>query len=179
LTNPVDFINFVFTKTELECPVDFVAINENKARLTAFFVFALVIIFIFTKLWIIPAFLIVDFSIRASMWGKYSLLGILSDAIIKQAGIKYKATDRAPKRFAALVGVIFSIPILVLTLFNTIKCCSAGTGTDLYACTFRISRIIFGFLCRLLCLYYSKKGIQNIENQCIKSINIFFENKFY
>jgi Domain of unknown function (DUF4395) len=107
-------------KTELECPVELVAINENKARLTAFFVLLLVIIFPFTNLWIIPAFLIVDFSIRASVWGKYSLLGILADAIIKQVGIKYKATDRAPKRFAALVGVIFSVPMLVLTLLHIV-----------------------------------------------------------
>src|ERR1700744_3524544 len=107
-------------KTELECPVEFVAINENKARLTAFFVLLLVLIFLFTNLWIIPAFLVADFSIRASVFGKYSLLGILADAIIKQGGIKYKATDRAPKRFAAGVGLIFSIPILILTLVHVV-----------------------------------------------------------
>jgi hypothetical protein len=107
-------------KTELECPVDFVVINENKARMTAFFVFVLAIIFLIIHLWIIPAFLVADFFIRANNWGKYSLLGILSDAIIKQVGIKNKPTDRAPKRFAAGVGLVFTVFILAATLLQLI-----------------------------------------------------------
>jgi hypothetical protein len=105
-------------KNELECPVDYVTINENKARLTAFFVLVLAVVFLFTQLWIIPAFLIVDFFTRANNWGKYSLLGILSDAVIKQIGIKNKPTDRAPKRFAAGVGLVFSAAILIFLLLN-------------------------------------------------------------
>jgi hypothetical protein len=105
-------------KNELECPVDFVSINENKARLTAFFVLVLAVIFLFRPLWIIPAFLGVDFFIRVNNWGKYSLLGILSDAVIKQVGIKNKPTDRAPKRFAAGVGLVFSVAILIFLLLN-------------------------------------------------------------
>jgi Domain of unknown function (DUF4395) len=105
-------------KNELECPVDYVTINENKARLTAFFVLTLAVIFLFTQLWIIPAFLVIDFFIRVNNWGKYSLLGILSVAIIKQVDIKNKPTDRAPKRFAAGVGLVFSTAILVFLLLN-------------------------------------------------------------
>jgi len=105
-------------KNELECPVDYVTINENKARLTAFFVLVLAVVFLFTQLWIIPAFLIVDFFTRVNNWGKYSLLGILSDAVIKQIGIKNKPTDRAPKRFAAGVGLVFSAAILIFLLLN-------------------------------------------------------------
>ncbi len=105
-------------KNELECPVDFVSINENKARLTAFFVLGLSVIFLFIQLWIIPAFLVVEFFIRVNNWGKYSLLGILSDELIKQIGIKNKPTDRAPKRFAAGVGLVFAVAILVFLLLN-------------------------------------------------------------
>jgi hypothetical protein len=105
-------------KTELSCPVDFVVINENKARLTAFFVLILTVVFLFTDLWVIPAFLVIDFFIRLKNWGKYSLLGILSDAVIKQIKIKNKPTDRAPKRFAAGVGLVFVIAILTLTLLH-------------------------------------------------------------
>jgi len=103
---------------DIQCPVDFVSINENKARLTAFFVFVLAVTFLATGLWLIPAFLTVDFLVRANNWGKFSLLAILSDAVIKQVKIKDKPTDRAPKRFAAGVGLVFAAGILVLSLFH-------------------------------------------------------------
>ncbi|HEY4196945.1 MAG TPA: DUF4395 domain-containing protein [Mucilaginibacter sp.] len=105
-------------KSDIQCPVDFVAINENKARLTAFFVLVLAVIFLVTGLWILMAFLIIDFFLRANNLGKYSLLAILSDAVIKQLKIKNKPTDRAPKRFAAGVGLIFTIGILIVALLH-------------------------------------------------------------
>lgn len=105
-------------KDSLECPVDFMPINENKARLTAFFVFVLSIWYLFTQTWIIPAFLVIDFFVRVNNWGKYSLLGVLSDAVIKQVKIPNKSVDRAPKRFAAGVGLIFSLAILLSSLLH-------------------------------------------------------------
>lgn len=100
----------------IQCPVDFVLMNENKARLTAFFVLVLGTVFLITGLWIIIAFLVLDFFLRVNNWGKYSLLAILSDTVIKQLKIKNKPTDRGPKRFAAGVGLLFTLCILVLTL---------------------------------------------------------------
>jgi hypothetical protein len=105
-------------ENNIQCPVDFVLMNENKARLTAFFVLVLGAVFLLTGLWIIIAFLVLDFFLRVNNWGKYSLLAILSDAVIKQLKIKNKPTDRAPKRFAAGVGLLFTVCILVLTLFH-------------------------------------------------------------
>jgi hypothetical protein len=99
----------------IQCPVDFVPMNENKARLTAFFVLLLGAVFLFTKWWIIVAFLLIDFLLRANKLGKYSLLAIISDAVIKQFNVKNKPVDRAPKRFAAGIGAIFTIIILVLS----------------------------------------------------------------
>ena len=102
----------------MECPVDFIPINENKARLTAFFVFILTIVYLLNGFWLIMAFLLGDFSLRAFNLGKYSLLGFISDAIIKQLKIKNKPVDRAPKRFAAGVGLVFSLAILVAGYFH-------------------------------------------------------------
>lgn len=102
----------------MECPVDFIPINENKARLTAFFVFILTIVYILNSFWLIIAFLVIDFSLRAFNLGKYSLLGFISDAIIKQLKIKNKPVDRAPKRFAAGVGLVFSLAILITGYFH-------------------------------------------------------------
>ncbi|MGN6637549.1 MAG: DUF4395 domain-containing protein [Mucilaginibacter sp.] len=126
-------------KSELECPVDFVVINEYKARMIAFFVFVLTIIFLVTSVWLIPAFLIVDFALRASILGKYSLLGILSDAVIRQFKIGNKPTDRAPKRFSAGVGMLFSAAMLVSTLFHL------GILSLVLACTLIIFAILESF----------------------------------
>jgi hypothetical protein len=103
---------------DMQCPVDFVMINENKARLTALFVLILGVVFLVTGLWIIMAFLALDFFLRVNNWGKYSSLGMLSQAVIKQLKIKNKPTDRAPKRFAAGVGLLFTIGILVFVFFQ-------------------------------------------------------------
>jgi len=106
------------SNNEIQCPVDFVSMNENKARLTALFVLILGTVFLITGLWFIMAFLVIDFLLRANNLGKYSLLAILSDVFIKQLNIKNKPTDRAPKRFAAGVGLVFTIGILILTLLH-------------------------------------------------------------
>jgi len=105
-------------ESNIQCPVDFVLMNENKARLTAFFVLVLAVVFLITGLWIIVAFLVIDFLLRANNWGKYSLLAILSEAVIKQLRIRNKPTDRAPKKFAAGVGLVFTTGILILTLLH-------------------------------------------------------------
>jgi Domain of unknown function (DUF4395) len=102
----------------VHCPVDFEVINENKARLTALLVLILGTVFLISQLYAIIAFLIIDFFLRANNWGKYSLLAILSDAVIKQLSIKNKPTDRAPKRFAAGVGLFITASILILTLLH-------------------------------------------------------------
>ncbi|HTK20673.1 MAG TPA: DUF4395 domain-containing protein [Mucilaginibacter sp.] len=106
------------SNNNVQCPVDFVPMNENKARFTALFVLILGAVFLLTKWWLIIVFLVIDFLLRANNLGKYSLLAILSDAIINQFKIKNKPTDRAPKRFAAVLGLIFTIGILILTLLD-------------------------------------------------------------
>ena len=102
----------------MDCPVDFIKINENKARLTAFFVLLLTLVYLKTNLPLIIAFLFVDFALRAVNLGKYSLLSFIIDAVIKQLNIKAKPVDRAPKRFAAMVGVVFTAAILVSTILH-------------------------------------------------------------
>lgn len=104
--------------TELECPVDFITVNENKVRLTALSVFILALVYLIVPNWIIPAFLTVDFFLRGFNFGKYSLLHFISDKAIKLFGIKAKPIDQAPKRFAAKIGFFFSIAILAAHVVN-------------------------------------------------------------
>ena len=102
----------------MECPVDFITINENKARLTAFFVLLLTCVYLLTGFWLIMAFLLFDFAVRVFNLGKYSLLGFISVAVIKQLKIKNKPVDRAPKRFAAMVGLVFVAAILLTCVLH-------------------------------------------------------------
>ena len=100
--------------TVLDCPVDFVTINEYQVRWTALLVLVLTASFIVSGYWFIPAFLVVDFFLRASKLGKYSLLGQLGGVLVKTFRIGDKPVDRAPKRFAAWIGFIFMGSITVL-----------------------------------------------------------------
>jgi len=119
----------------MNCPVDFIKINENKARLIAFFVLALSLVYLKTGFWLIMAFLLMDFVLRATNLGRYSLLGFISDAVIKQLKIKPKPVDRAPKRFAAMIGVLFTIAIL------------ASSVLQLHVVVFSLAAVLSIFAC--------------------------------
>ena len=106
------------TASSIQCPVDFVTINENQARLTAFQTLVWVIVWGFTGFAVIPAYLAIDFLLRAANFGKFSLLNFISGFLIRRLSIPNRPVDRAPKRFAALVGFIFIATILVLSLFR-------------------------------------------------------------
>jgi hypothetical protein len=101
----------------VECPVDFVPVNENVTRLNAAQTLLLAVIWLFTASPVIPAVLTIDFLLRASNYGRFSPLNLLSGFLVKAFSIPVKPVDRAPKRFAAGVGFFFSLAILILSLF--------------------------------------------------------------
>lgn len=97
----------------IECPVENVTVNESKVRIIAFMVLLLAVAFLVTNSWLVIALLLFDFILRAFNYNSYSALGIISGLVVKQFKFKNKPVDRAPKRFAAIVGVVFSTLILV------------------------------------------------------------------
>src|SRR4051812_48118992 len=103
---------------EKDCPVDFVQMNENKARLNALWVFVLVVFSFFYAAVPIFIFLAVDFFLRAFNFGKFSLLNWQSQNTIEQLNIPNKPIDQAPKRFAAGIGFILSVLILIMLYFH-------------------------------------------------------------
>lgn len=100
----------------LNCPVDLVKLDEHRVRLVAFFVLLLGVVFILTGNALVAAFLLADFLLRALNLPIYSPLAWLGGVVVKQAGLKSKPVDRAPKRFAAFVGLVFLAAILTATL---------------------------------------------------------------
>jgi hypothetical protein len=126
----------------LDCPVDFVTVNEYQARITAAQVIVIAALWVFTGYWIIAAFLSVDFILRVANLGKYSVLNIISGWVIKKFSLPNKPTDRAPKRFAAFVGVLFAAAILV---FIIVGLHTVAIVTALILIVFAFLESAFGF----------------------------------
>ena len=92
--------------------------NESKIRLIALFVLILTTTYIFTNLLIIPVFLLADFGLRAFDLGKFSPLALISETLVKALHLPIKPVYLPPKRFAARIGLLFSVAIVALQLFS-------------------------------------------------------------
>jgi hypothetical protein len=103
---------------KIECPVDGVSIDENRVRIGAFFVLLMGIAYVISTIWLFPAFLLVDFILRAAGHPAYSPIAIISGETARLLKIKSKPVDRGPKRFAAATGAVFSGLILFAQLFG-------------------------------------------------------------
>ncbi len=90
--------------------------NESKVRLIALFVFASTITYIFTNFIAIPTLLVVDFALRSFDLGKFSPFAVMSDWLVKLLTLPVKSVYLPPKRFAARIGLMFSVTILSLQL---------------------------------------------------------------
>jgi len=104
------------TNDNLDCPVDFVTVDEHRVRLVAFGVLLLAIICFVNLNWGLSLFMLVDFILRAFNLNKYSPLSFIAGWLLKASGRKAKPVDRAPKRFAAFVGLAFSLAITIALL---------------------------------------------------------------
>jgi len=141
------------------CPVDQIAVNENRVRITAFFVLLMAITYVFTNSWFVIAFLLADFLLRIFNLNNYSPLALLSGFVVKRLGIKNKPVDRAPKRFAAIVGFIFLTTILIALLTNFILSSLALTAVII---AFASLEAFVGF-CAGCYVYSLLKGLKLIS----------------
>lgn len=122
-------------QTNVVCPVSEVRVNESVVRTVAGFIFLLSIIILFTGFKWLGVFLAIDFAIRAFSNGDFSVLKIISKSVASSLKLPVKPIDAAPKKFAALVGVIFSVVITIslflgwdiaALVFNTVLIICAG-----------------------------------------------------
>lgn len=103
---------------EIICPVSTEKANENVVRITAFWVIVLTGIYILNPNPYIAIYLAIDFYIRAFTKLKYSPLSWFSSKITGWLRLEPHPIDKAPKIFAARVGLLFSILMLVMALFG-------------------------------------------------------------
>lgn len=122
----------------LICPISDQRVNENTVRITALFVVLLLALFLILPNPVIPALLLIDFFIRAFTKLRYSPLSWLASRVVHAIGLPLVEIDKAPKVFAARIGVLFSVLVLgfslagltipaifaagVLTLFASLEC---------------------------------------------------------
>jgi hypothetical protein len=128
--------------TDITCPVSNEKLNENHARIVAALVFINTTIALLTGAWWLLLIQGLDFTIRAANKREYSPFRFLAVQLGGLFKVGYKATDVAPKRFAAGVGVVFSFTIAALLLFHQ-PIAAYGVGGVLLVCAFLESAFAF------------------------------------
>lgn len=122
-------------RSTMNCPVSIVKIDENTIRVASF----ITIIFLFTgillKSYLLLFLLAFDFGLRALTTGKYSFIKILSKYISANLGLSQKQIDSAPKKFAAGLGMVFSI-LIGIFLFSGNLLVAYSFGFLLGVCAF-------------------------------------------
>ncbi|MBK7181731.1 MAG: DUF4395 domain-containing protein [Bacteroidetes bacterium] len=119
----------------ISCPVSTKRVDENTVRVIAFLVLFVSSISIVLNNYFISAFLVVDFLVRGFELGEYSLLRLSAKSISKLLGLKKKPIDAAPKFFAAKVGFVFTLIVLISQLFS-FPVLGISTGVVLIVCAF-------------------------------------------
>jgi hypothetical protein len=110
---------------QLVCPISTERVDENRVRTTAFGILTIMGLFFMTNNPVFPAILMVDFYIRAFTRLKYSPVSFLAHLFVKALGTEPVWIDKAPKMFAARVGLLltsltFGAALLQLPLVATI-----------------------------------------------------------
>lgn len=93
-----------------------VVTNESKVRLIALFVFLLSGIYAYTfssysLSLLVPLFLVIDFGLRSFNLVKFSPLAVIAGWLAIALKLPAKPVFMAPKRFAARIGLVFSLAI--------------------------------------------------------------------
>ena len=123
---------------QLVCPVSTERVDENRVRTTAFGILTIMGLFFMTNNPVFPAILMLDFYIRAFTRLKYSPVSFLAHLFVKAMGTEPVWIDKAPKMFAARVGLLLTsltlgaallqLPLLAtitgatLVLFSFLEC---------------------------------------------------------
>lgn len=135
------------------CPISNKKIDENVARFNGLFTVILLTTTILTQSIFPVLFLLVDFFLRSAELSVYSPFANLSKFIIEKLNITKKPINAGPKIFAARIGVLFSLVILVtlLTGNETISFIFIGIfGT----CAFLEAAFSFCVACQIYPIVY-------------------------
>ena len=100
------------------CPISLISVDENIARVNAFYVGLFFLLYLLNVSSVIIYFLILDFMIRLFANREYSPLFLLSRATKELLHLQTKRVDAAPKRLASFFGLIFLVTIAFFSLLG-------------------------------------------------------------
>jgi len=100
------------------CPISFVRVDANIARISAFYVALLIILFLITTNKFIIFFLIIDFLTRILSKKDFSLVYMLSYITKDFLKLETLMIDAAPKKLAMLFGLAFVSAIFISSFFS-------------------------------------------------------------
>ncbi len=100
------------------CPISDERVNENVTRINAFLTVVLVITSIVIESPMLMAFLAVDFFIRGFTKARFSPLSCVSYWLSKAFKLQQRMIDKAPKVFAARMGLAMTALITVLFAYQ-------------------------------------------------------------
>lgn len=100
------------------CPVAPGTVDGNGARIVAGFVIVLLFAwYTYAHSWVIPSILVVDFILRSfSILRKWSFLRAGARILLTVFHIAPNPQNAGPKLFAARVGLVFSLVLLILSV---------------------------------------------------------------
>lgn len=137
------------------CPVSGTKINGTAARAAAFYTILITTVSWLTGNYILMALLATDFGMRAFGFMRYSPLRNLSVITVNLLHLKQAPTDAAPKKFAAGLGMIFSLAIATSLFFGNPFWSAFVAGILIFcaflegAFAFCLGCIVYSFLIRI------------------------------
>ncbi|MDX9748251.1 MAG: DUF4395 domain-containing protein [Paludibacter sp.] len=109
-------------QTNAFCPISYKKIDENVARLNGFFTVVFLGVYVLTSSLIPVVFLVLDFLARGFEKPEYSLLARFSKFLLAAFKVRPQLINAGPKIFAARVGLLFSVLVVITALpgWNTV-----------------------------------------------------------
>ncbi|WLT32704.1 DUF4395 domain-containing protein [Geothrix sp. PMB-07] len=91
------------------CPISPDLVDERATRIGAGLVLAIALSGLWLGRWWIPLLLAADFALRSRGWTTFSLIAQVAKALRAAVGWAPQPINAGPKRFAALLGALFSL----------------------------------------------------------------------
>jgi hypothetical protein len=132
LTRPSTFMDDGVAMRTLICPISPLRIDETTARITALLIVVLLVLYLVTGTLAFVGLAIIDYAIRAFTSRRSSVVSWVAARIARGLGAPPRPIDKAPKIFAARVGVLFASATLGLCFVNVPS--SMVVGTILIGC---------------------------------------------
>jgi len=102
----------------LLCPISPLRVGETTARLTGLLAAALIGVYALTGAGAIMLALAIDYGVRAGSRWQHSPLSWLAARLVSALRLPNRPIDKAPKMFAARVGLLFALASSMLMLLD-------------------------------------------------------------